>query len=105
MNSASSDAEIIFELAPGMLAPAAVATTHEALPLNPAQETLKEKIADEFAREIEGALADPITTSKALGETWSHAQKRADERFRLMFGNAAFVKQSAAAAREAMQAR
>jgi hypothetical protein len=92
----------VFELAPGVQAPAALAESDPTASLTPLHEALKETIANRFADEIEGKLADPTISPEALGETWAAAQARADARFRAMFGDAAYLQHKAALARKAL---
>jgi hypothetical protein len=97
--------ERVFDLGPGMQAPAAVMPTDPALPLTPRQETLKAGMARDFLAVIDRVQSDPAHPPELLGDTWIAAQRRADERFRLMFGDAAYLRQSAAAARAALPGR
>ena len=100
--AASHAGERVFELAPGVQAPAALAAADPALSLTPQQEALMAQIAGQFADEIERVAADPSAEPESIGQVWVAAQEDADARFRKMFGDAAYVRQKAAVAREAL---
>jgi hypothetical protein len=92
--------QMVIELAPGLQAPAALAAHDPELGFAPQHEALKAQIADRFAGEVEPTLSSPATEPEAIGKAWISAQERADARYRGMFGDAAFLKQKAAIARE-----
>lgn len=98
---------MILELDPGVRAPAAVLENTEAL--SPGQSKAKAIVAAEFAEEISKAVEEPSTSQQpdatpGVDEAaWVQAQREADERFRALFGDAAYNRASMQAAQESMR--
>jgi hypothetical protein len=91
-------------MAQGSQLPAALSATVPNLQLSPAEEAVKEQIAQEFLEEI--SEADPAAEAEdervVTAEEWTPAQRRADDRLRLLLGDLAYVQQNLETAREAL---
>jgi len=98
----TSSPEVTIELAPGVREPAAT-LPHEGIG-SPQQADALDRIVTKFDQEIAAAAAQPETAvdPEPLGRAWADAKWRADERYRLLFGDAAFNQATAQAAREAL---
>jgi hypothetical protein len=70
--------------------------------LYPGQIDARQQIAKDFEREIADALSQPGSDKADLDEIWNKARQRADNRFRLLFGDDAYNRASVAAAKEAV---
>ncbi len=90
-----------FELDPGVQAPVAMSPTNPALGFSPQQEALKNQIMNQFLQELD-AVAASSAGQDAIANAWASGQKRADERFRVLFGEAAYQKQGVKIARESV---
>lgn len=98
---------MVLELDRGIKVPAAVLDNNE--PLAPAQAKAKDLVAAEFAEDIieaqeQPAANEPSAKRSDISEAaWQEAQRKADERYRAMFGDAAYNRASMQAAQEAMR--
>jgi hypothetical protein len=90
----------LIELAPGVQMP--VAALESAEPLSVQEAALKDGIAGEFGREVGEAAAESASSPEVLDQAWSRAQVRANERFRLFFGDQAYNRESIRAGRQAL---
>jgi hypothetical protein len=91
---------ITLELKSGVRLPLAAVKTDDAL--YPSQIDARQQIAKDFEREIADALSQPGSDKADLDEIWNKARQRADNRFRLLFGDDAYNRASVAAAKEAV---
>jgi hypothetical protein len=82
-----------FEVDPGVPIPAVLASVAPEAGLSEEQMALSRQIATEFARKVDSS-PDPSTA-------WPAERVRADERFRLLFGEDLYRQQTLKAAREA----
>jgi hypothetical protein len=102
----SAGAETVIELPPGLSVPAALAGKNPLLNLAPNQQKLADKISDDFMNQVEAgnsgtqgggkASTDGVESSE---QNWRRAQQSADDRYRLLFGDAAYNQQSLNAAK------
>jgi hypothetical protein len=95
---AAEPAELIVELDRGVQLPAAL-VEDDAL-LTPDGATVKEKIANEFERQIGGAASDPA----ALERAWQDARAKANLEYQMFFGGEAANRAGITAAMEALAA-
>jgi hypothetical protein len=97
---------LVFELAPGVPLPVVFLESDPSAPRqppeSPEQAAALDQIAEDFSREISRTVASPATDDGALDAAWSEAQARADRRYQLLFGDAAYNAASMRAAREAL---
>jgi hypothetical protein len=71
------------------------------------QKAAQQQIANQFANDLAKAAADGTATGTADGTSvdaaaWAAAQQRADEHYRLLFGDDAYNQKTIQAAREAL---
>jgi hypothetical protein len=92
-------------MAGGSQLPAALAATAPTLLLSPKEEAVKEQIAQDFldefadeAKEKMGGSEEPVINA----EKWVPAQKRADDRLRVLLGDVAYIQQNLETARAAL---
>lgn len=91
---------VTIELSPGVRLPLALMKTEEAL--YPGQIDAREKIKKDFEREIADALRSPNADKVDIDEVWNDARRRADSRFRLLFGDDAYNRASIVAAKDSL---
>ncbi|HEX8310842.1 MAG TPA: hypothetical protein VF614_05960 [Chthoniobacteraceae bacterium] len=82
-----------------------MAATAPTLLLSPKEEAVKEQIAQDFldefadeAKEKMGGSEEPVINA----EKWVPAQKRADDRLRVLLGDVAYIQQNLETARAAL---
>lgn len=95
---------MILEVSPGVRLPAILMEADEVL--SPQAAAIKERIAEEFAQEIRDAVdpeksEDPSKPEVAPDE-FDPAVRRADERYRMFFGDAAYNQRTMQAAKQAV---
>jgi hypothetical protein len=95
--TAEAGETVEIELSPGARLPAALAADSQDLPLSPAQQTIKDRIAGEFLEQVQ--TADP--TGSSLPE-WNRLAIDADERLRKLIGHDAFNRMTLSASQEAL---
>ena len=72
----------------GVQMPAALGTTNKQE--LPAKEKLVEQLANDFGKEIQD-ISQQSTGEAEFAEAWEFAKKRSDERYRILFGDQAFI--------------
>jgi hypothetical protein len=93
---------VTLELDPGIQVPAALIESDEPLP--PAEAAANEQIAQDFEREISEAVRTSSGTDpNAIHHTWAEATERANQRYKMMFGFAAFNRASVNAGLDATE--
>lgn len=70
--------------------------------LSAGQSAALEKIADDFNAEVNKALSNPNASDAQVAEVWDTATQTADDRYRLLYGDAAYMDKTMAAQLEAM---
>lgn len=93
-----SSGPVLLEVTPGIRSPAVLAESDGAL--SPQATAMKERIAEDFANEVTQA-ADP-ETAEVDPVTFDNARNRADERYRMFFGDAAYNQVTMSAAKRAI---
>ena len=89
----------VFELPLGLQVPAVLMATDVALQFSPIQEALVKQTREQFLEDLQqGGAGDPSAPA-VDGRAWKNAQENADGRFRKLFGDAAFLRQSLNAAK------
>ena len=89
----------VFELPLGLQVPAVLMATDVALQFSPIQEALVKQTREQFLEDLQqGGAGDPSAPG-VDGRAWKNAQENADGRFRKLFGDAAFLRQSLNAAK------
>lgn len=96
----ASPAPVIVEMTPGIPLPAVLLESDQVL--SPEAEAMKGRIAQEFEDEISKA-ADP-ENSEVNPDDFAAARRRADERYRMFFGDAAYNYMTMSAAKQAVNA-
>ena len=91
---------LMVELDRGIQLPAALMETGE--PLTAAQIAAKKQLGETFAREINDAVNASSADPAALENAWAEAHARANWRYRLLYGDAAFNRASIGAGRDAL---
>jgi hypothetical protein len=95
----ASPAGPVFELPLGLQVPAVLMPTDGALQWTPIQEALVKQTREQFLEDLQqGGAGDPSAPSVG-GRAWKNAQENADGRFRKLFGDDAFLRQSLKAAK------
>jgi len=95
----ASPAGPVFELPLGLQVPAVLMPTDGALQWTPIQEALVKQTREQFLEDLQqGGTGDPSAPA-VDGRVWKNAQENADGRFRKLFGDAAFLRQSLNAAK------
>ena len=85
-----------FEVDPGVPIPAVLSPVTPEIGLSEEQKALNQKIATDFAKRVDGS-PDPSVA-------WPVERARADDRFRLLFGDDIYRHQALKAVREARRA-
>lgn len=88
---------LTLDLAPGVQQPIALLDATTDLP--PPQAGALADIHNEFIEHIEAAAG--VSSDQELNETWDRQQTEADSRYRIVFGEAAFMRMQMDAARNA----
>ncbi len=96
----TSSGEVSFELDPGVQVPAVLLDGEDLLPQSVSE--AKKGIAREFEREVMNASSDSNSPTSNLVQTWAAAKSTANDRFRALFGEAAYNEKAMQAAREAL---
>ncbi len=87
------------ELPPGARLPAALAPDSQDLPLTPAQQTIKDRVAADFLEQVQ--TSDPTGSNPT---EWNRLALDADERLRKLIGHDAFNRMTLSASLEALGA-
>jgi len=92
----------VFELDPGVPIPAALVTPEENQ--TAAAAAAQQRLADTFLEEVDAALGDPATSGNddSFNEAYFDLLMRANERYRALYGDEAFNRQSMRATMEAI---
>jgi hypothetical protein len=88
-----------FDLPPGLRVPAALVAPDPVHPLAAGQEQISNQIKARFLGAVNGSATDTPDGPVVGAGTWTAAQKWADNRYRTLFGDAAYQRQSLEAAR------
>ncbi|MCX6976491.1 MAG: hypothetical protein NTX04_00830, partial [Verrucomicrobia bacterium] len=95
----ASPAGPVFELPLGLQVPAVMIATDASLQFSPIQEALVKQTREQFLEDLQqGGGGDPSAPG-VDGTAWKNAQTNADGRFRKLFGDSAFLRQSLNAAK------
>jgi len=102
-NGSSSGADdSVLELDAGVPLPAALVTPEENQ--TPAAAAAQQQIANSFVEAVDAALRDPATSNDdgAVNEAYFDSLTRSNERFRALYGDAAYNRQAMKATMEAL---
>lgn len=97
-----SSANLVLALDAGVKTPVALLEDNEGSRLSVQQAGAKNQIADDFSREVSEAATERHVGAADIEDVWLDAQARADERYRLLFGDANYQQQIVRAAQEAL---
>ncbi len=89
----------IFEIPLGLQVPAVLIETDPSLQFSPLQEELVRGAREQFLADLDQSRTGTPAAPAVDGTAWKNAQANADTRFRKLFGDAAYLRQSLNAAK------